>query len=357
MSPILHPQMQARVGFLTYRYRFLAVYTVIGVASLFLEFLIKRGLDASGLAPIAAQLLGVLGSVVFAWWMNVRFNFKVPSSKRNRAFVYFFVISAGSWVLNKTLQGPLTEWGLSYEEARGAASGVLFLAAYFFHRRYSFRDYKQVGVAVYANGVERIDEVRQKVGDYPNFIHVDVVDDSFCELDIDPRAYRIEAIRAWWPNKELHVHVMSRKPSAWLDHVLPYADLIILHPDIDEALAPLLERIRAAGKQAGLCVMMKDDVESVRTIAQYLDLVMLLTIPRPGYSGQTFQMEALERIREINHWPERKHFHLCVDGGVNESNVGLLNVEYVVSGSSVLKAERPVAQIMRLQTSSSYEAV
>ena len=94
MSPILHPQMQARVGFLTYRYRFLAVYTVIGVASLFLEFLIKRGLDASGLAPIAAQLLGVLGSVVFAWWMNVRFNFKVPSSKRNRAFVYFFLLSA-----------------------------------------------------------------------------------------------------------------------------------------------------------------------------------------------------------------------------------------------------------------------
>ena len=76
---------------------------------------------------------------------------------------------------------------------------------------------------------------------------------------------------------------------------------------------------------------------------------------QPGSSGQTFQMEALDRIREFNHWPGRSHVDACVDGGVTETNIGLLNVEIVVSGSSVLTHWDPRRQIMRLQTSSSYE--
>ena len=78
-------------------------------------------------------------------------------------------------------------------------------------------------------------------------------------------------------------------------------------------------------------------------------------ILQPGSSGQAFEMGTLERIAAVQAWPERSHFDVCVDGGVTEGNVGLLNVEIVVSGSSVLKSADPRRQIMRLQTSSNYE--
>ena len=62
-------------------------------------------------------------------------------------------------------------------------------------------------------------------------------------------------------------------------------------------------------------------------------------------------MNAISRIDEMNKWNERKGFHLYVDGGVSENNIKLLNVEGVVSGSSVLCHDKPSKQIMRLQTS------
>ena len=84
---------------------------------------------------------------------------------------------------------------------------------------------------------------------------------------------------------------------------------------------------------------------------------MILSIPKPGKSGQSFDMNAISRINGINKWIERKHFHLYVDGGVSEKNIQLLNVEGVVSGSSVLCHDYPSKQIMRLQTSSNFEQI
>ena len=62
------------------------------------------------------------------------------------------------------------------------------------------------------------------------------------------------------------------------------------------------------------------------------------------------------QIREISGWTERQRLTLCVDGGVNEHNIGGLDVELAVSASSVLSSANPQRQILRLQTSSAYEA-
>ena len=95
----------------------------------------------------------------------------------------------------------------------------------------------------------------------------------------------------------------------------------------------------------------------MKPLAAKIDLLMLLSIAKPGHSGQEMELSVVERIAEIQHWPERKHFEMCVDGGVNERTISLLHVEKVVSGSSVLNHPNPTRQIMRLQTSSNYEAI
>jgi ribulose-phosphate 3-epimerase len=296
-------------------------------------------------------------SVLFAYWTNVRFNFKVPIAKRNRALLYFAGISGLSALLNYAFRAQLLDLGWSYEKARFGVSAVLFSFGYFLHRRYSFADRKQVGVAVYANGVEDIRGIRGKIGEFPDFIHVDLIDASFGASDTDVRSYRLETIRAYWPQRKIHVHLMTRNPTRWLAGVLPYADVVIVHREIDEDLKEIFNTIQRSGRQAGLALSLATPIEAAVPFLDRITLLMLLTIARPGHSGQNFQIEALERIEALNKWPDRSRFKICVDGGVNEKNIHLLNVEFVVSGSSVLKAENPAGQIMRLQTSNNHEAV
>jgi len=101
--------------------------------------------------------------------------------------------------------------------------------------------------------------------------------------------------------------------------------------------------------------MMDTPIEEIRPYLHDVHIVMLLTIPKPGQSSQRLNMNVLYQIEEMNHWEERSRFNLCIDGGVNEKNICLLDVESVVSGSSVLNHSQPSRQIMRLQTSSNWE--
>lgn len=349
--------LQTRIAFLLYRYRFLLVYVVIGFCSIVAEILLFKALTHFDLPELPSKLCGVGVSIAVAYFLNVRFNFKVPHGKRTRAFLLFVVISTGSFLLNMLVKSQFVRLGWSYEQARVVTSGMLFLIAYIFHRRFTFADAKQVGVAVYANHLEDVEAIRKKVGLFPDFIHMDVVDETFRAGVETPNTHRIEVAHAYWPRKQMHAHLMSRQPSRYFDWVLPYADLVIVHVESDENLDGMFQKIRAAGKRIGLCVTMATPLDQVKPLAAKIDLLMLLSIARPGHSGQEMELSVVERIAEIQRWPQRKHFELCVDGGVNERTIGLLNVEKVVSGSSVLNHPNPTRQIMRLQTSSNYEAI
>ena len=59
------------------------------------------------------------------------------------------------------------------------------MVAYLLHRRFTFRDFKRVGVAIYANGVENLKDIYERIGQYPDFIHVDIVDQTFSEDAIE----------------------------------------------------------------------------------------------------------------------------------------------------------------------------
>jgi ribulose-phosphate 3-epimerase len=352
---LLNPDLLSSAAFAAYRYRFLFVYVIIGAFSLCWEFVVYRGLERLGLASPYCAFAGVVTGVFVAYWGNVRFNFKVPIAKRHRALSYFVVISFFSWAVQFLLRRRLRNW--SYEEARLAISGSVFFVAYLLHRRFSFSDYKKVGVAVYANGIEDIKMIHARIANFADIIHVDIVDATYGHQDQEVRTYRLEVVRAYWPSRPIHVHVMSRAPSRYLHDLLPHADRIYIHVEIDEDVRAVLANIRYAGKQVGLAIATDTPLERIRPYLDLLDGVLFLGISKPGSSGQSFEIATLERTADFNRWAGRSRLDVCVDGGVTERNVGLLSVEIVVSGSSVLKNPDPRRQIMRLQTSSSYEQI
>lgn len=357
MFNLLRADVSSRIEFLIYRYRFLMKYTAIGVLSLFLEIVVYHGLEHLGWLDLAANMTGLAAGILFAYWLNVRFNFKVPRAKRNRALAYFVLISAGSAMINFIFKGQLQGMGWSYERARFLVAGSFFLLAYILHRKLSFSDYKKVGVAVYANGVEDIKGIYEKIGSFPDFIHIDVIDETFGQIPTAPVAYRLETIRAYWPRKPIHIHIMSRTPSRWIEAAAPYVDTIFTHAETDENTAHVLRTILGHKKRAGICLMAQTPIEAALPYAEDITDIMLLSITEPGVSGQELEMSVLDRIDNINQWKQRHHLHLCVDGGVNEKNITYLNVENIVSGSSVLDSPNPPQQIMRLQTSSNYERI
>ncbi len=354
---LLHPQADADLSALWYRYRFLASYMVIGALSLVLEVGILHTLENGfGLPRLYAASVGVGCAVLTAYYLNARFNFKIPPAKRWRAFRYFALISAFSLALNYIFKSRLGAMGWSYEQSRIVTSGALFLIAYTLHRRYSFHDFKQVGVAVYVDRVEDIRGIWEKVGAYPNFIHVDLVDRTVAPDKEAPASNRAEVVRAFWPDKPVHVHVMSRTPSRWLPDLLPYADVIFVHLNLDEPIADVLHAIHQGRRKAGICVRVTESVDAVRPFLAEVKHILLLAIENPGASGQVQNPHVREQIRELSRWTERGRLTVCVDGGVNEHNIGRLDVELAVSASSVLNSADPRRQILRLQTSSAYEA-
>jgi len=357
MRPFFSGEILARAAFFAYRFRFLAIYVVVGLFSLCCEIVVFRGLERVGLAFPYCAVVGVVCGVFFAYWGNIRFNFKVPIKKRRRALAYFAGISFLSWSIQFLLRRKIATWGLNYEEARFLVSGCAFLAAYLLHRRFSFSDYKKVGVAVYASGIEDIKGIHQRIGDCADIIHVDLVDSSFGREDHDVRTYRLEVVRAYWPRTPIHAHVMSRRPSRYLREICVHVDRVYVHVESDDDVDEMVSAIRAAGKEPGIALSLGTPTSALEGHLRHVASVLVLAIAEPGFSGQSFQLSALERISALGRLKERGQLEICVDGGVTEKNVGLLNVEIVISGSSVLTHSDPRRQIMRLQTSSSYEQV
>ena len=356
MTQLLHPEIVKILHGFIYRFRFLGIYIVIGILSILLELGVRRQLELQGFNYYISTALSLAIGIVFAFFGNVYFNFRIPPSRRNRAFLYFISISLFSvflqWRVSRTV--VVTEW--SYEQGRLIISGVLFLVAYLLHRRFSFRDFKRVGVAIYANGVENLNSIHEKIGQYPDFIHVDIVDSSFTSSQEEVKAYRMETIKALWSNREIHTHIMSKTPSSWLSEVLAYSDIVYFHWECDEDIKTVLDTIHKAGKKAGLALTMKTTLDDVKEIFKQIEAVLLLTISEPGYSGQKFDIEGLKRIEQLNEHQFRDHFRVCVDGGINEKIISLVQAEDVVSGASVLNHDNPKQQILRLQTSGRYEA-
>ena len=339
-----------------YKYRFLFGYIIIGALSLIVEFAIYNFLNKFIEIEIIASLFSVLIGILFSFWCNVRYNFKISKAKRNRALIYFIIISFSSYLLQIFIINRYTSY-FAYETLRTITSGSLFWIAYLFHRHYSFKDFKKVGVAIYANGLEDIDSLYKKVEQYPDFIHVDIVDQTFNEKSKKVLTYKTEVIKGYWNKKMIEAHIMSKFPKKWILDMTENVNRIFVHTDIDENLEDTLKLIKSKNCESGLVIQTEEEINVFEKYNHLIDSILILSIKNPGYSGQTFNHECLDLISKINQHKFRYKTTLVVDGGVNKKNISLINSENVVSGSYVLNSEKPIKSIRILQTSSQYESI
>lgn len=141
------------------------------------------------------------------------------------------------------------------------------------------------------------------------------------------------------------VHLMVTDPKMFADVFMNAgADQITFHVETiydKEEIKALAKHIHEQGKKAGLTLKPQTPIEVLKPFLHDFDLFLIMSV-EPGFGGQKFMPEALERIRTLRTWlnEEGLDTHIEVDGGINEETGALCasaGADVLVAGSYVFK--------------------
>ena len=176
------------------------------------------------------------------------------------------------------------------------------------------------------------------------WLHIDVMDGVFVP-QISVGMPVVSSIRKHF-SLFLDVHLMITEPERYIKAFAKAgADLITIHLEAGEDPERTLALIKEEGAQAGISIKPGTSVERLKPILEkgLADLVLLMSV-EPGFSGQKFIPESVQRLEELDALRkscENKPL-IEVDGGVNRENAKTLlslGADVLVTGSAVFKKE------------------
>ncbi len=183
--------------------------------------------------------------------------------------------------------------------------------------------------------------------------HFDVGDGHFVEpVTIGPIVLRSIAGRVHARGGVLDCHLMVANPARHIPQIAAAGgDSVTFHHEVTDDAEGLARLAREHGVGAGLAFNPETAVADAARSADASDLVLCMSI-HPGYSGQAFLPESLDRIRELRALLP-SHVHVQVDGGIGEGNVESVRsagATLVVAGSAVFDAPDIAGAYRRLAT-------
>jgi len=153
----------------------------------------------------------------------------------------------------------------------------------------------------------------------------------------------------------LDVHLMVEKPDDYLeDFINAGADYVSVHVEEVVHLNRTVQRIKELGAKAGVVINPATTVASVKDIAEYIDLLLIMTV-NPGFGGQAFIPNSLSRIKEaVNLRTELGAEYLIeIDGGVNTATAEKAfqaGADVFVAGSSIFNADDITLAVREIKT-------
>ena len=190
-------------------------------------------------------------------------------------------------------------------------------------------DFSQLG-----NEIKRLEEGGA------DMIHVDVMDGHFVpNLTMGPPI--IKSLRHY-TNLPFDVHLMISPVHKYIkDYADAGADIITIHPEATENLAVSIDHIKILGKKVGVSLNPETKINLITTLIDKIDLVLIMSV-NPGFGGQKFMPEVLEKIKELKKVRDQKNlnFDIEIDGGINFDNNKLAieaGANILVSGTTIFK--------------------
>lgn len=184
-------------------------------------------------------------------------------------------------------------------------------------------------------------------------IHFDVMDHHFVP-NLSFGACICSALREAGIKAPIDVHLMVSDPEFYIE---PFAnagaDLLTFHPETVSDVASVLNKIKRAGLQAGLVFNPDKPVVIPDDCLPQLDMVLLMSV-FPGFGGQQFMPDVLEKAKKTRHWLHEKAYQglLAIDGGIKVDNIAQAaqaGIDYFIVGSGLFAADDYQKRLLALR--------
>ncbi len=175
-----------------------------------------------------------------------------------------------------------------------------------------------------------------------DWVHCDVMDGKFVP-NITFGPVIVEATKKS-TNLPVDVHLMIKNPDDFIeDFIKAGADYVSIHFEEVVHLNRTVNKIKELGAKAGVVVNPATPINSLKDIAEYADLILVMTV-NPGYGGQSFIPNSLRRIKELADLRKnlKANFLIEVDGGVNNQTITKIKdagCDVFVAGSAIFHAD------------------
>jgi len=185
-----------------------------------------------------------------------------------------------------------------------------------------------------------------------DWIHVDVMDGRFVpNITIGPL---VVAAARKVTRLPLDVHLMIEDPDRYVDEFVEAgSDWLTVHVEACRHLQRTLDVIRRKGAKPGVSLNPATSLATLEDVLPDVDLVLLMSV-NPGFGGQTFIPQVLDKIRRLRRMLDAagRQILLEVDGGVKVENIGEIaraGADVLVAGSAIFGTADYAETISRMR--------
>ncbi len=185
-----------------------------------------------------------------------------------------------------------------------------------------------------------------------SLLHVDVMDGRF----VPNITVGLPVVKAISRATQLPIdaHLMIVEPGRYAEQfVKAGAQMVSIHIEADPHAHRTLSAIREAGAQAGVAINPATPLSALDEALKFADYVLLMSV-NPGFGGQAFIPESLDKVRRLRKMIDERGLkaRIEIDGGIDAENIAEVasaGAEIIVSGSAIFGAPDPAVALRKLR--------